>query len=482
MATRLTPVIFIIGLLLCGLAFLMAVPTIVDASTGSPYTIGFLISTAVTAFMGIMLVVSSHRPQRIELDAKQAFLVTALSWILLSAFAALPFLGLGLNFTDAYFETVSGLTTTGSTVLTGLDELSPGILLWRSELQWAGGVGIVVMAIILLPFLRVGGMQLFRTESSDHSEKILPNAFQLMVWIISVYSGLTILCGIGYALTGMSNFDAINHAMTTLSTGGYSTHDASFGYFTNPATQWVAVVFMMAGALPFVMYIRFLKGDRLAFWTDPQAKSLLLFSTAVILVMALWLVPHLHETVGDAIRESAFHVVSIITTTGYAAADYTLWGDAAIGLFFLLMFVGGCAGSTSGAIKIYRHQIIATVIRSQLLRLMGPHRIVRPSYGGNAIPADVPSAVLAFIALYLLLIGIFAVALTAFDLDLVTALSASATAMSNVGPGLGDTIGPSGTFQSLPDGAKWILAAEMLMGRLEIFTILLIFDPEFWKA
>jgi len=479
--TRLSPIIFVIGVLLCGLSVLLILPIIADLVTGSPTLGPFVISLVITTFFGVAFLLAARQSRDFALDVRQAFILTAASWLVLSSFSALPFLGIGVDFTDAYFETVSGLKTTGSTVLTGLDTMSPGILLWRSELQWAGGVGIVVMAIVLLPFLRVGGMQLFRTESSDNSERIVPNAFSLMSWIIGIYAGLTILCALGYIATGMSTFDAICHAMTTLSTGGYSTHDASFGFFEAPAAEWIAIVFMLAGAVPFVMYIRFLQGDRAAPVRDPQAKSLVLFVVVVALITALWLVPHLHDNFGHAFRSSLFHIVSIVTTTGYATTDYTLWGPFVVGIFFMLMFVGGCAGSTAGSIKIYRHQVIFVVIRTQLLRLSGPHRVARPQYNGAPIPADVPSSVLAFIALFFVLVGLFTVALTAYGLDLVTALSASATAMANVGPGFGDVIGPAGNFQSLPAGAKWLLSFEMLLGRLEIFTLLLMLDPQFWR-
>jgi trk system potassium uptake protein TrkH len=476
-----TPVARVVGVMLCGLAGVMLVPAAVDAVYANPDWIAFVQSAAVTGFIGGAMVLASQQGRTFELNLRQAFLLTVACWLAVTAFSALPFLGLGLDYTDAFFEAISGITTTGATVISGLDRLPPGVLLWRSLLQWVGGLGIIVMAIVILPFLRVGGMQLFQTESSERSEKVVPSAFDLSAWIAVIYLVLTAVCALLYGIGEMSAFDAINHAMATLATGGYSTHDASFAYFKSPLTQWTGTVFMVAGALPFVVYIRFVKGEHRAFWRDPQVRGLVRFLVGTSVAMAAWLWWTRDIAFHDALTLTAFNITSVVTTTGFANDDYRLWGPLAVGAFMVFTFVGGCSGSTSGALKIYRHQVLWTVVRSQLLRLVTPRRVVILRYGGRTLPPDVPASVLAFVAVYMATVALFTVALAAMGLDLETAFSASATALGNVGPGLGPIIGPAGNFTPLPDAAKWILSAAMLLGRLEIFSLLVLLDPQFWR-
>ena len=479
--TDITPVARVLGLMICALAAVMLIPAAVDAAYENPDWTAFVESAAVTGFIGGAIVLATQNGRAFELSLRQAFLLTVASWLTVTAFSALPFLGLGLDYTDAFFEAISGITTTGSTVITGLDGLPPGILLWRSLLQWIGGLGIIVMAIVILPFLRVGGMQLFYTESSERSEKVVPSAFHLSAWIVTIYLVLTAACALLYGAEEMSAFDAINHAMATLSTGGYSTHDASFAYFQKPATQWTATVFMLAGALPFVTYIRFVKGERRAFWRDPQVRGLLRFLTLAALAMAAWLWTTRDIAFLDALRLTAFNITSVVTTTGFASDDYSAWGPLAVAAFLMFTFVGGCTGSTSGAIKIYRHQVLWLTVRSQLLRLASPHRVVLLRYGSRKGPPDVPASVLAFIAVFMATVAVFTIALAGMGLDLETAFSASAAAITNVGPGLGPIVGPAGNFAVLPDAAKWVLSVAMLLGRLEIFGVLILFDPQFWR-
>ncbi len=475
------PIVHTLGLLLVVLAVVMLLPALVDVAQGSSDWRSFVVSAGATLFAGGLCILGTRDNQPFQLGLRQAFLLTTLAWLVLPAFAALPLAQLGIGYTDAFFEAMSGMTTTGSTVLAGLDGLPPGILLWRSLLQWVGGIGIVVMAIVLLPFLRIGGMQLFRTESSEQSDKIVPRAFHLVSGIGAIYVGLTILCALLYGIVEMSPFDAINHAMTTLATGGYSTHDASFGHFTRPATHWLGTLFMIAGALPFVAYLRFVRGDTRAIVDDPQIRALAVFFVLVVGATGVWLVLARDMPVEEAFRQAAFNIVSVVTTTGFASTDYTLWGPGAVALFFVLTFLGACAGSTSGGIKVYRHLVIWQLIRAKLQRLTSQHQVVRVRYGGRPLPEDVPSAVLAFVAALLGMTGLFTMALGFLGLDLVTALSASATAITNVGPGLGPIVGPAGNFASLPDAAKWLLSLAMLLGRLEIFTVLLLLTPGFWR-
>jgi trk/ktr system potassium uptake protein len=478
----LVPVLHVTGLMMAGLGVAMLLPALIDVATGNPDWQMFAASAALTWTLGTLLALSSRRPGPQHVTVRQGFLMTVSVWLALSAFSALPFLALGLDYDDAFFEAVSGFTTTGSTVIVGLDHLPPGILLWRALLQWIGGVGIVVVAIIVLPFLRVGGMQLFHTESSDRSEKIVPRPLELVAYIAATYTVLTAACAISYIAAGMRPFDALCQSMTTLSTGGFANYDASFAHYQSPALDWFGIVFMLAGAFPIVAFIRIVKGQPLGLWRDTQVRVLLGLVVLVSLALGIWLSRKSGISVADGVRYAMFNVVSIVTTTGFVSSDYTQWGTPAVGLFFLLTFVGGCTGSTAGGIKIYRFQVLAVVVRAHMRRLALPNRVVTLRYAGRRLPDDVPSSVLAFLAIYIGTTGLFTLLLTMTGLDFDTAMSAAATAISNVGPGLGATIGPSGNFSTVPDPAKWVLCAAMLLGRLELFTLLVLFDPDFWSG
>jgi trk system potassium uptake protein TrkH len=460
----------------------MLLPAIVDLMDGRDSWVVFAGSSAFTLFIGGLLLLVSYDDAPMNTGLKEGFVLTTFSWVLVATFAAIPFIGLGLQVSDAFFESMSGLTTTGATVLIQLDDLPRGILLWRSLLQGIGGLGIVVTALIVLPFLRVGGMQLFQTESSDRSEKVLPRALELVTATAGIYLALIVICMALYLAFGMSPFDAVCHALTTVSTAGFSTHDRSFGFFPSEALQWTCIIFMILGSLPFVIFIRLLRGETAAIWNDAQVRGFMTFLFIVCAITTLWLSSSRELALLDAARIATFNVTSIVTTTGYATEDYTSWGTSAMGLFFLLMFVGGCSGSTSGGIKIYRLQVAGMLSRSHLLHLMSPNRVVTLIYNRRRLPDDVPFSVVAFLAVYLATVGLFTVILTAIGLDLVTGLSAAAAAVGNVGPGLGDIIGPAGNYSGLPDSAKWVLSAAMLLGRLELFTVLVLLRPEFWRA
>ena len=460
----------------------MVLPAIVDIADGHPGWRVFVASSILTFFIGGLMMLVSYDDNPMQLGLKEGFVLTTVTWIVVAAFAAMPFVGLGLPYTDAFFEAMSGLTTTGSTVLVKLDLLPRGILLWRSLLQGLGGLGIVITALIILPFLRVGGMQLFQTESSDRSEKVLPRALELVTATAAIYAGLIVLCAAAYLTFGMTPFDAINHALTTVATAGFSTHDKSFGFFTSPALQWVCIIFMILGALPFVIFIRMLRGEPSALWRDTQVRGFIFLLATVCVVVAFWLSASRNLPLTEAFRLATFNITSIITTTGYSSGDYTSWGPFAVGLVFLLMFVGGCSGSTCGGIKIYRLQVAGILTRSHFLHLISPNRVLTLTYNKRKLPEDVPFSVVAFLAIYMTTIGVFTVILSALDLDLTTALSAAASAIGNVGPGLGDTIGPAGNYSALPATAKWVLAFAMLLGRLELFTVLVLFRLEFWRT
>ncbi len=477
------PVLYVIGLLLAALGIGMLVPAIADIAVGNRDWQVFLAAAATTFFIGLGLALTNRgAPQ--SLNLRQAFFLTALSWIVIAAFGALPFIyaELGLSFTDAFFESVSGITTTGSTVISGLEDAPPGILLWRSLLQWLGGIGIIVMAVAVMPMLQVGGMQLFRMESSDTSEKILPRAAQIAGALGVLYVGITLICSISLWLAGMSLFEGITHAMTTIATGGFSTFDASIGHFDSALIDAIVTLFMIVGSLPFVLYLQVLRGRPLALWRDTQVQWFFGIATAGVLVMALYQYFSGDATLGSSLRYSSFNIVSIMTGTGYTTTDYDTWGGFSVVLFFLMMFVGGCAGSTSCGVKIFRVQVLYETARCQVQRLIQPHGVFTPRFNHKPIPNSVRDAVMNFFFLFFVCFIALSLCLSAFGLDFITAASGAGSALANVGPGLGDVIGPTGNFSPLPDGAKWFLMLGMLLGRLELLGILVFLSPAFWRG
>lgn len=484
---NIVPVFRVIGALLIAFAAFMLAPLLVETRLLDQPGASFILSSLVTAFAGLTLMALSPQRGNFELSRRQGFLVTAMSWSVLPVFGALPLMiGAGLSPTDAYFEAVSALTTTGATVMSGLDQTAPPILLWRSLMQALGGVGVIVLSIIMMPFLRVGGMQLFHTESSDTSDKIVAKAFDMAVWIAGIFLVLMMFCAGAYKLLGMSWFDAVNHAMTSVSTGGMSTYDTSFGHFSRSENfagiLWTGVFFMIAGAIPFVAFIRLAKGNWRGFFSDIQLRAFLSFLLIAIMLVAVTRAVRGDVPLDASFLHAAFNVVSIVTTTGYASEDYQLWGPFAVGAFFILTFVGGCSGSTAGGVKIYRFQILARLAGAHLSRIVSPNRVHVVLYHDRRVEDDVAFAILAFFGVMLFSLIVSTFLLAWFGVDLVTALTGSASAITNVGPGLGDIIGPAGNFQPLPDAAKWVLSAMMIVGRLEFFTIFVLLTPAFWRA
>ncbi|MFV2091789.1 MAG: TrkH family potassium uptake protein [Hyphomicrobiales bacterium] len=476
------PVALVLGILLTSLGAVMLVPALYDLAMGNRNWEGFAISAGATLFIGIGMTIATWGPST-TFSVQQAFVMTSGAWVVLALFAALPLtiIDTNLSFTDAFFETMSGLTTPGSTVLVGLDTMSRGILLWRGLLQWMGGIGIIVMAIAILPLLQVGGMQLFRVEAFDARDKAHPRAAQISASLSLIYIGLTVLGAIAYRLAGLSPFDAIVHSMTTIATGGFSNYDASLGYFDSTAVESVAIVFMIAGSLPFLLYVRAFQGRLRDLFIDSQVRW---FFAAVAIFSLLAMASQLQGQYGveHGLREALFNVVSLMTGTGYATVDYDNWGPFAVVLLFFVTFVGGCAGSTSCGIKIFRFEILFKHMRIQLERLSYPHGVFTPRYGGRRIPERVTRSVMAFFLLFFASFGVLAGVLSLTGLDNVTAFSAAASALANVGPGLGEVVGPAGNYSTLPDTAKWALAAGMLVGRLELFTVLVLFVPAFWRG
>jgi len=477
------PALLILGSMLIALSVSMALPVAVDGSIGNLDWEGFAFAAALAMFIGVGLVLT-NRIGAIDLNIRQAVVLTMIIWLVMPVFAALPFMysDLSLSFTDAYFESMSGLTTTGSTVITGLDTAAPGILLWRGILQWLGGLGIIVMAISILPMLRVGGMQMFRVEAFETEGKTLPRMAQISGGITAIYILLTLACAAGLWFAGMTGLEAFVHAMTTIATGGYSTSDGSVGHFDSAAIDVVITAGMVVSGVPFLLYFKAVRGDVQHLVRDSQVRWYLTILSVATLAVSAWLVLETGFEPLLALRYASFSVVSVMTGTGYASADYTLWGAFPIAILFFLTFVGGCAGSTACGIKVFRFQILWSLAVLQVRRIVHPHAALVARYNNNLLTDPVVQSVWGFFFLFVICFAVLSVALTALGLDFVTAISSAATAISNVGPGLGNVVGPSGTFQTLPDAAKWLLSGGMLIGRLEVFTIIVLFSRTFWRA
>lgn len=477
----LRPVIYVIGIFLLILAASMAAPMITDLVHGHSDWKIFLGCMLLTGFFGGAMVLT-HAGRNFTITLKQTFLLTTVSWLFLAFFSALPFAfsELEMNVTDSLFEAVSGITTTGATVIVGLDSAPPGILLWRALLQWLGGIGIIVMALSVLPMLKVGGMQLFRSESSE-KEKAFPRARQLASGIALLYIMLTLVCMAAYIFTGMSPFNALAHAMTTIATGGYSTFDTSFAHYDSAGAEIVAITFMLLSALPFVLYLKAVRGAPGVLWRDSQVRTFLGLVAISVCMVAGYLFIYSDLGFAESLRRAAFNVVSIITGTGYVNHDYGQWGHFPIGILLFLMVMGGCVGSTTCGIKIFRFQILTSVAISQIRQLIYPHAVAPPRFNGRIVPSDVTTSVMSFFFIFALCFALLASGLAFTGLDFITSVSGAASAISNVGPGLGDTIGAVHTYKFIPDSAKLMLCGGMILGRLELFTVLVLFLPSFWK-
>ena len=475
------PIWMVSGIFLLIIGFGMLLPVIVDLAVGNPDWQVFALISGIVVFFGSSLYLS-NRGEYDEFNVQQAFLLTFVSWVLMPAFGALPFVfsELSLSYTDAYFEAMSGISTTGSTVITGLDNAPPGILLWRSLLQWFGGVGIVVMAVAILPIMQVGGMQLFKIESFDVSDKLLPRATQLASALSLLYVALTIICAVTFWLAGMTPFEAVCHSFTTIATGRFSTSHGAIGHFDSALIDYTVTIFMIVGSLPFLLYLRLLRGQTRGFYHDSQVRWFIALLLLLVAFMTVWVWLHDYYNFEEALRYTTFNVVSILTGTGYATADYTAWGAMPLMIFFFIMFIGGCAGSTSCGIKIFRFQVLISMCTAHFKKLLRPNGIFMPRYNDGPIDESVTGSVLSYLFLFVVCFIILSLCLALTGLDFVTAVSGAATAMANVGPALGPIIGPSGTFQELPDISKWLLTFGMLLGRLELFAVLVLFSPKFW--
>ncbi|WP_296998079.1 MULTISPECIES: TrkH family potassium uptake protein [unclassified Thalassospira] len=482
---RLQPIFFVVGVMVIIIGISMMVPAAVDLAYGNPDWKIFAQASITTIGLGGMACLACRSDIGPRVTARQGYVLTVVSWIAVSLTGALPlwYSSLELSFCDAVFETVSGLTTTGSTILSGLDHLPPGLLIWRSIMQWLGGIGIIVTALALLPMMRVGGMQLFQMESSDRSEKLSGRMRDMCLQIVMIYSFLTLVCIVLYRIFGMGWFDAINYGMTTLSTGGYATSDLSFANFdTSLSLHWIAILFMFFGGLPFTAYAVFLRKRAIkAVIGNQQIKLFCLIIAGFTFLLTLRLLQISDDSIFRSLTIAAFNLVSVITTTGYASGDYLLWGPAAVMLFFFATFIGGCSGSTSGGFKMFRLYVVFTGLRAHFMRLRSPSAVVVSRIDRHEITSDIYNAVTVYVFLLTISYIAVTVALGLTGLDLITSMSAAATSLANVGPGLGNIIGPAGNFQSLPDSAKWILDVAMVLGRLEFETLLVLLMPSFWR-
>lgn len=481
------PIILVCGVLTFVLGVAMLLPALVDFSLGHEDWRVFMATSIFTMMVGLVLYLATNGAPR-GLSTRQAMLMTVMSWLFLVTFGALPFLWSGAvpTFTDAFFESMSGLTTTGATVIGDLTETPPGILFWRGLLQWLGGLGIIVMAVAVLPMLQIGGMQVFRAEAFDTAEKILPRATQISGSMTLIFIALTATCALCYIVAGMGAGDALIHAMTTVATGGFSTRNESIGYFQSASIEWIAITFMLVGSLPFLLYIQLLQGRWKPLFRDSQVRVFFLVISVFVLVgWAISVVatnlPEAELLDPDRFRTAMFNVVSITTGTGYASEDYGLWGAHSAIFFFAIMFVGGCAGSTSCGIKIFRFQVLYADVMHQIRQTGYPNGVFVKRFNGRPLDDRVSAAVMSFFFLYVASFIALAIALQLTGVDLLTAVSGAGSALSNVGPGLGEIIGPSGHYGELNDQAKWILSAGMLLGRLELFTVLVLFLPRFWQ-
>ena len=481
MATNKT-VFFIIGILIVVLGVSMLAPysmqLIYNENSHS-----FVSSSFVTIFIGILFILSNLE-REFKLNLRQTFLFSTLAWLTVALFGSLPFILSPKEFTfsEAFFESMSGITTTGATIITDLDNSPKSILLWRSIMQWLGGIGIVVMAITILPLLKVGGMQLFKMEGQDTAEKILPRTAEVASIIIATYLTLTFVCGFLYWIFGMSIFDSVSHAMTTIATGGFSTHNESIGFFKNSHIEIIACIFIVLGSIPFISYLKFVKGNKKIFFQDVQIKGMIYLLIFSVVIMFLYLLFIDYESNAfDKIRISSFNVISILSGTGYVTDDFGLWGKFSLIFFLFLMFVGGCAGSTACGITIFRLQMLFIFLINQIKKLTSPNSIIITKYNNQKISDSFINSVIVFIFSFLFIFLIIAMLLSISGLDFLTAISGAASAISNVGPGLGDMIGPNSNYKSIPDFSKWILSIGMLLGRLELFAVLVLFFPSFWR-
>jgi len=474
----------IIGFLIAGASLMMFPPALVswiyqDGTAGI-----FLVSAVILLITGMVIFLPVRHIHQ-ELRLRDGFLIVAASWLALALVGALPFILLqqpDISYVDAVFESMSGLTTTGATILTNLDELPRGVLYYRQQLQWLGGLGIVVLAVAILPMLRVGGMQLYRAETPGpmKDSKLTPRITETAKALWLIYLGITILCVLAYWLGGMSLFDAVGHAFSTVAIGGMSTHDAGFGWFDSPTLEVLATIFMVVAGINFAIHFTSWKrASAQPYFNDPELKvyASLLLGFVVLVTIALYL-NGTYGSIAESARYASFQVVSVMTTTGFTTTDFSIWPGFIPIMLICIAFIGGCAGSTCGGMKVIRVMLLYRQAIREIRRLIHPHAVIPVKIGGRKTSPTVMDAVWGFFFLYVASFVMITITLNGVGVDPVTAYAAAAACITNLGPGLGDV---SANYASLNSTAKVILSFAMLMGRLEIFTLLVLFTPAFWR-
>ena len=477
------PIAYLIDRMLVVLAILMLAPATIDLRAGLSNGRDFLESAVITGGVGALIALSTVNSLGRGLDIRQAYLLTAVIWLGLPVFAALPFVlgSPGLSLTDAYFEAVSGITTTGSTVIVGLDDLPVGTNLWRGMLNWIGGLGIAFIAMIFLPIMRVGGMQFFRTEGFDTFGKALPWAADIARALLLVYVGLTVACVLSYLALGMTILDALVMGAATIATGGFAPTDVSFGKYPG-AGEYLGTLFMLLSSLPYIRYVQMDSGRRDALWRDPQVRAIVVWLLVAVAVVSTWRIWVADVGTMNAIRETLFNLTSILTETGFFSGSFPVWGSFALVVAFVLGMIGGCSGSSSGALSVFRVQVSARAIAAQVTAIANPDRVVPLRYAGRAVEVETMNALMLYIKGYILTIGVLSVAMTMVGVDVTSALFGVWTSLGNIGYGFGPMLVETGPFRDFPDAAKWIMTLAMLLGRLGLLAIFVLVLPQFWRA
>ncbi len=477
-------VLCVVGILVLFLALAMTLPLLVGLWYRDGSVLSLLKSIGVSAVCGVAMYLLFRSEKAEIISQREGMAIVALGWTAVGLFGALPFYmgGEFSSFTDAFFESVSGFTTTGSSILTDIEGISKGLLFWRSMIQWLGGMGIIVLSLAILPFLGVGGMQLYKAEvPSPVPDKLKPRIRDTAKILWQVYALFTVLEAILLALGGMSPFDAVCHAFTTMPTGGFSPKGLSIAAYDSLYFDTIIIIFMLLAGVNFSLHYQMLRGKPLAFWRDSECRfflGLTALLTAAVTVEIWW--HAVYETVGEAFRYGAFQVISILTTTGYATANYEEWPAMSQVILLICMFLGASAGSTGGGMKCLRIMLCLKFCYKELFQLIHPRGVMRLKIAGKPIPEDVMRSVLGFLSLYVLLFAVSAVILAGMGVDFVTAFGAVAATIGNIGPGFG-TVGPVENFAMIPEAGKWLLIWCMLLGRLEIYTIIVLLVPEFWR-
>lgn len=479
----LRPVGYVIGLLVAVMGAMMLFPMALDFLAGDPNWMAFLEAAVISGLTGGAMALACANGAGRGLTLQQSFVLTTGVWVALPAFGALPFVfgQPDVSFSDAMFESVSGMTTTGTTVFRGLDGLPLGTNLWRGILQWLGGLGIVIVAMIFLPIMKVGGMQFFRSEGFDTLGKILPRALDISSALIQVYVVLTMACAMVYFALGMTGYDAVVHALTTVSTGGFSSSDASFGKYIG-APEWAAVVFMILASLPFIRFVQVMQGQARPLLHDTQVRAYLRWNLYAIAAVLAYEVFTRSAPVLTTLRESAFNIVSTFSGTGFASVDLTTWGPFPFVVLIAVGLIGGCTSSTGCSVKVFRYLVLFEAVKVQIARLTNPSAMVAVRYDGRRVGQEVIDSVIVFFTLFILTFGVTAVLLSLTGLQTRTALTAAWTAVANVGPVFGPEVGPTGAVDGFPILAKWIMIAAMIVGRLELLSVYVLFTARFWRV